>query len=83
MQKVKSVQGLYNFTKTPTRCHMRGREHENIKGHDQLPDMSNWGWGTGLALTHEIVMTLDALSLEGKHRASVWDFISSIKDTIV
>lgn len=52
---------------------MRERENENVKGHDRSPNTSNLNWGPGLVVTHEIVTTLEISSLEGKHKASVWD----------
>ena len=65
--------GLYNFTKTLTEI-AETRERENIKGKDQLPNTNNLDLGVGLVMTQEIVIILEILPLEGKHKtSSVWD----------
>lgn len=53
----------------------RDGEGENIKGYSQSPNTSEstLDWGAGLVLTHEIVMTLETLPLEGKHETLVQD----------
>lgn len=68
----KLMQGLHNFTKTLTE--IAETERENIKGKDQLPNTNDLDLGVGLVTTQEMVIILEILLLEGKHKtSSVWD----------
>ena len=63
-----------DYTTLPKLSLRLQRQRENIKGKEQLPNTNDLDLGVGLVTTQEIVIILEILLLEGKHKtSSVWD----------